>query len=370
MLNTSSSGMSPASISRSTSRTVAICASGLGDDASTMCRISSDSTTTSSVERNASTSWCGSLRMKPDRVGNQDRLAAGQRQTARACVERGEQAVLGVHVGVGQRVEQRRLARVRVAGDRHVVQTRPLPLRALHAARLAERLEFAFERGDAALQTPAVDFELRFTGTTRTDESAVAALLRQRLAASLEPRQPVAQQREFDLRLAFERARVLGEDVEDHVGAIDGRAPEDLLEVALLRRRQFVVEHDRVGVDGLGQLVQLVGLALADVGRGIGRVAALQRRALLRRRRRCRPAARARRGTPRPSSGSLRPNTTPTRTIFSRKLRSISVMVVGSYGISMRADEAHRSSELHMLGIGDVDRRVAAGLANRHQWFR
>ena len=68
---------------------------------------------------------------------------------------------------------------------------------------------------------------------------------------------------------------VLAEDVEDHGGAVDRRAPEQLLQVVLLRRRQLVVEHDGVGVDGEAQLLELLDLALADVPGVIGRVAPL-----------------------------------------------------------------------------------------------
>ena len=50
---------------RSTCRTAAICPSGSGCDASTTCSIRSASATSSSVERNASTSWCGRARTKP-----------------------------------------------------------------------------------------------------------------------------------------------------------------------------------------------------------------------------------------------------------------------------------------------------------------
>jgi hypothetical protein len=51
--------------------------------------------------------------------------------------------------------------------------------------------------------------------------------------------------------------------------------PEHLLEVELLGGRELVVEHDRVGVDGETDLLQLLGLALADVPRVVGRVATL-----------------------------------------------------------------------------------------------
>ena len=94
-------------------------------------------------------------------------------------------------------------------------------------------------------------------------------------AAAAQAWQPVAQQRQLDLGLALLAGGVLGEDVEDHRGAVDGGAPEQLLEVVLLRRGELVVEDDGVAVDLEGDLAQLLGLALADVVGGVGRVASL-----------------------------------------------------------------------------------------------
>ena len=65
LLMTISSGTLSAPISANTSRTAAIWPSGSGCEPSTTCRIRSDSATSSSVERNASTSWCGRCRTKP-----------------------------------------------------------------------------------------------------------------------------------------------------------------------------------------------------------------------------------------------------------------------------------------------------------------
>ena len=73
--------------------------------------------TTSRVDLNASTRPWGSLRMKPTVSVQQHPLAAGQVEAAGGGVEGGEQAVLDEHAGVGELVEQRRLAGVRVADD-------------------------------------------------------------------------------------------------------------------------------------------------------------------------------------------------------------------------------------------------------------
>ena len=68
---------------------------------------------------------------------------------------------------------------------------------------------------------------------------------------------------------------MVGEDVEDDRRAVDHRHADRLLEVALLARQQLVVEGDQVG-PGLGdRLLQLLQLALAEVGVRIRARAAL-----------------------------------------------------------------------------------------------
>ena len=91
---------------------------------------------------------------------------------------------------------------------------------------------------------PAVGLELRFAGPERAD---AAALPRQRVARSDQPRHQVLELRELDLQLAFARARAAREDVENELRAIDDLAIERPFEVAQLRGRQLVVEDD--GVD-------------------------------------------------------------------------------------------------------------------------
>ena len=75
---------------------------------------------------------------------------------------------------------------------------------------------------------------------------------------------------ELDLQLALGRVGVVGEDVEDHRGAVDHRHPQRRLEVALLARRQLVVAGDQVGVAGGDLLLQLLQPAAAEVAVGVG----------------------------------------------------------------------------------------------------
>ena len=90
-----------------------------------------------------------------------------------------------------------------------------------------------------------------------------------------QPGQPVAEQGQFDLGAPFGGAGVLGEDVEDHRGAVDGGAAQDLLQVPLLGGGEVVVEHHGVGVDGQADRRQLLGFAPAEIGGRIRVVPAL-----------------------------------------------------------------------------------------------
>jgi hypothetical protein len=160
---------------------------------------------------------------EPDRVGEQHRLASGQRQPTGGGVEGGEQAVLDEHAGLGEVVQQRRLARVGVADDGDVGEPAALAALALQLAGGGELAEIAFELGDPAHDAPPVDLELGLA-TTEAGTHAAALLGQVGVLAAPQSRQPVPQQRQLDLCLALERVCVLAEDVEDHRGAVDRRA--------------------------------------------------------------------------------------------------------------------------------------------------
>ena len=99
---------------------------------------------------------------------------------------------------------------------------------------------------DVALDAPAVDLEL---GLARAPAGADATgLLGEPGPAPPQAGQAVAELGQLDLGLALVAVGVLGEDVEDHRGAVDRRAPEQLLQVELLGRGQLVVEDHRVAV--------------------------------------------------------------------------------------------------------------------------
>ena len=79
----------------------------------------------------------------------------------------------------------------------------------------------------------------------------------------------VAQLRQLDLGLALFAAGVLGKNVQDHGGAVDGGSAQDLFQVARLGRRQLVVEHHRVGVGRFGHRPRSCALPRPDVRGGV-----------------------------------------------------------------------------------------------------
>ena len=68
---------------------------------------------------------------------------------------------------------------------------------------------------------------------------------------------------------------MLGEDVQDEGGAVDDLDADDVLQGAALGGGELAVDDDRVGSGGGHDVGQLVSLAAAQVGGGIGVVAPL-----------------------------------------------------------------------------------------------
>ena len=125
LLSTSRRGRSPAPISSSTSSTARIISSSSssGAEASTTC--SSRSASARLLQRRAERvdELVGQLADEADGVGQQV-VAPAEPPAARRRVERVEQPVAHADLGARERVEQRRLAGVRVADERDLGQLR------------------------------------------------------------------------------------------------------------------------------------------------------------------------------------------------------------------------------------------------------
>src|SRR6266849_1769666 len=172
---------------------------------------------------------------EPDRVGDRDVSGFGQVQPARRGVERREEPILGKRSRVSQGVEKRRLARVGVTHERDRKSPAALPGTPLDLAPAAELAELILQNLDPIRDQAPIDLELR---------------------------RRVLELRELHLELALVTLGALGENVEDQPRAVDDRAAERLLEIALLHRRQDVIEYREGGtllLQGSFDLLDLSG---------------------------------------------------------------------------------------------------------------
>jgi hypothetical protein len=228
----------------------------------------------------------GQLLDEADGVGEEGSMAARQADAAGGGVERGEELVLGQHVGLGDRVEQGGFAGVGVADDGDDRDLGPPALGAVLGALAAHFFQFPSELGDALVNPPAVNLELGFAGAAQADAAGAAAaggtagLARQVRPLAGEARLAVFILRQLHLQRALAGAGVLGEDVQDQRGAIENNdvvAVEGFLQLALVARRKLVVEDDHIEVQRALPGLQLLHLAGADEGLGVGGVQRLRR---------------------------------------------------------------------------------------------
>ena len=218
---------------------------------------------------------------KADRIGDHDIKRVAHREQARGRVQRVEQSVVRRDACAGQRIEKRRLARVRIADDGDdgdLIFLPAIPLRRAHAAHL---LKVSFKLIDLAVDVAAVGLKLRFTRTFRADRSLARGA---RLTLQMRPhtdkaRQQVLILRQLHLKTALLRLCPLGEDIEDQSAAVKHLHAELLRQHTHLRRRQVIVKNDHARFLSLHELPDFRDLALADKGARIRSGQRLQRNA-------------------------------------------------------------------------------------------
>src|SRR5690606_6106592 len=121
--------------------------------------------------------------------------------------EGGEQLVARHDVGVGDGVEERRLAGVGVPDQRDDGRRRLAARTARLAAALADLGDGPLERGDTVPDAAPVDLELGLAWAQGADAATQTA---HRLTAPRQPRQLVLQLGQFDLHLGLAAAGVAG----------------------------------------------------------------------------------------------------------------------------------------------------------------
>ena len=201
-------------------------------------------------------------------VRQDDASAVGKLHLPHGRIEGGEEHVLGHHVGPGEPVEERGLARVGVAdeGDDGIGH-----LGAGGAVQFAgadDLGELLLELDHLLVDGAAVGLLLGLAGAA--DEAEAAALPLEMGPGAHEAGALVGEGREVDLQHALAGGGAVGEDLEDETGAVQQLDLPGLLEVALLHRGDRAVDQDELDLLGLDAGAQLLDLALAEEHAGIG----------------------------------------------------------------------------------------------------
>ena len=152
-------------------------------------------------------------------VGHQQFASIGQAHPPHERIQRHKQRVGGFGSLAGQQIEERRLAGVGVADQRHRRHRLLLPPLAQLRAPASHFVDGLADVVNAGADPAPVGFKFGFTGPARAD---TAAQPRQREAGPGQPRQQVLELGEFDLPLAFARLRTPREDVENQLRPVDG----------------------------------------------------------------------------------------------------------------------------------------------------
>src|SRR5205807_2046237 len=159
------------------------------------------------------------------------------------------------------------LAGIGVAGERHPWERRPLTLGPHDLTGGAHPLQPAAQRGDAIAGQAAVGLDLRLARAPGADAAAQPLQVRPQAAHA---RQVVLELGQLHLQLPVGGVGVVGEDVEDHRGAIDHGDAQRLLQGALLAGGELVVAGHEVRVRVGDRRPQLAHLARAHVAVGMG----------------------------------------------------------------------------------------------------
>jgi hypothetical protein len=180
---------------------------------------------------------------KADGVGQEQASAGGQGEASGRRVEGREEPVSREHMGTGQPVEERGLARVGVAHDGEGRHWDALALLALSSALPDYLVELAPHAGNFIADATLVHLEL---GLARVAlHRATAALAVEVRPEAAQARQLLLESSQLDLQHCLARLGSGGEDVQDDLLAVNHAKSRCILfPITLLGWRERVIKDD------------------------------------------------------------------------------------------------------------------------------
>lgn len=207
------------------------------------------------------------LAHEADRIGDHALADGLDRHPPGERIKRGKQLIGRVGGRTGQRVEQGRLAGIRVTDQRNRESGPSIPRSSLGAALAPEGFELLSQTPDSGSEHPPVKFELGFPWTATNPDAAALAL--KVGPATHQPCGEVFEPGELDLQLAFVTARAARKDVENQLGPVDNRELPEPAQIALLDGRQLSIKDDGIDRVGLKERLDFLRLTGADEVGGI-----------------------------------------------------------------------------------------------------
>ncbi len=135
----------------------------------------------------------------------------------------------------------------------------------MQGAGLADMLQLLADDVDALAEESPVGLDLGLAGTAEKAEAAALPL--EMGPGADQPALLIDEMGKLDLQAPFPRPRALAENFEDQPGAVEHLDVPRRLEIALLHRRERMIDDDETGILGAHQPRQLLDLAGAEQSR-------------------------------------------------------------------------------------------------------
>src|SRR4051812_3782554 len=159
-------------------------------------------------------------------------------------IEGRKELILGKYIAMGERIQEGRLARVRVAHGSDFENV--FSSLSLNRTFLFDLAQTTLQKRDSFFDETAIDFDLLLAHAAASRRTAALPLeVRPEMSQS---GQNILESRKRDLRLGLFGARMLRENLDDHAGPVKDRLSELLLEIAKLIGREFKIQDDCLGL--------------------------------------------------------------------------------------------------------------------------